>query len=102
MSRAEIIKAYRTMYRTSLQAVMYSKPARFVVRDQLRDAFRDPSGHFDMEAIRRTVLFLRSAARERGLAHNIVKNLVYMAWCQRQSEAVPYHIVLLQASQRQK
>lgn len=101
MSQAEIIKAYRAMYRAGLQAVMYSKPARFVVRDQLREAFRDRSGQFDMETIQRTVLFLRSASRERGLAHRIVKNLLYVAWGQTDQLAIPYHVRLRRAEQYQ-
>lgn len=77
MSTEEIIHAYRHLYRAALQAVCHSKPASFVVRDQLRRAFRKKEGAtFDGKAIRRTVWFLRNAARQRGMEHQIVRNLL--------------------------
>lgn len=77
MSTEEIIHAYRHLYRAALQAVCHSKPASFVVRDQLRRAFRRKEGAtFDGKAIRRTVWFLRNAARQRGMEHQIVRNLL--------------------------
>lgn len=77
MSTEEIIHAYRHLYRAALQAVCHSKPASFVVRDQLRRAFRKKEGAtFDGKAIRRTVWFLRNAATQRGMEHQIVRNLL--------------------------
>jgi hypothetical protein len=77
----EVTHAYRRLYRSLLQAVRYSAPARYVVRDQLRAAFRERSGagaaaELDGEGVKRTVWFLEAAARERGLEHKILKNLV--------------------------
>lgn len=84
-SSRELIYAYRKLYRGLLHAVQYSKPARFTARDQLRDAFRenDPST-FNRERIDRTVEFLRLAAKEKGLEHKLVKNLLYTSWSRRQ------------------
>lgn len=76
MSKEEIVHAYRHLYRAALQAVCYSKPAKFVVRDQLRQAFRRRGATFDKSGIRRTVWFLRNAARERGIEHRILRNLL--------------------------
>ena len=60
----------------------FSTPSRFVVRDQLRAAFRgDRDGRsFDGERIRRTVWFLKAAGAEAGLESRILKNLVRVAW----------------------
>lgn len=73
--------AYRHLYRALLHAVQYSSPARFVARNQLRDAFRrgDPM-QFDQHKISRTLWFLHGAAQERGLEHHILKNLLQTAY----------------------
>ena len=76
MSKEEVIHAYRQLYRAALKAVCYSKPASFVARDQLRRAFRNKSATFDGSAIRRTVWFLHNAANERGMEHQIVRNIL--------------------------
>lgn len=76
MTNLEVVHAYRSLLRAGLRAVQFSKPARFVVRDQLRDGFRERGATLDGERVRRTVLFLGAAAREAGLEHRILKNLV--------------------------
>ncbi len=80
-SPQELIHAYRHLYRALLHAVQFSKPARFVVRDQLRTAFRrdDPKG-FNQQRISNTLVFLDGAARERGLEHRILRNLIYTSF----------------------
>ena len=85
-SSTELIHAYRHLFRGLLHAVQYSKPARFTARDQLRDAFRrqDPST-FNKDRVERTVQFLGLAAREAGLEHKLVKNLLYTSWCRRRA-----------------
>jgi hypothetical protein len=83
-SKLDIIHAYRRLLRGALQAVQYSSPARFVVRDQVRAAFREaPSSSssssargFDAGVAKRTAWFLEAAARDRGVEHRVVKNLV--------------------------
>lgn len=76
MAQEEVLHAYRHLYRAALRAVCYSQPASITVRDQLRRAFRNRTGTFDMRTVRRTVWFLNNAARERGTEHKIVKSLL--------------------------
>lgn len=72
----QVIHAYRNLYRHLLKAVQYARPNRFIARDQLRKAFREPGAQLDPEGIKRTVWFLQAAAKERGLEHRILKNLL--------------------------
>jgi hypothetical protein len=75
-SSCDIIHAYRSLYRTALHAVRYSRPARYVIRDRLRRAFRDSEpSDFEPKRIANTILFLEAAAQDRGLEHRVVKNL---------------------------
>lgn len=78
MSNQEIIHAYRHLYRAALRAVCYSQPASTVARNQLRGAFRHKHATFDERAIRRTVWFLKNAAKDTGIEHKIVKNLLFV------------------------
>lgn len=75
-SKLDITHAYRHLYRGLLRAVQYSAPARYVARDQLRAAFRERNAALDHEGVKRTVWFLEAAAKERGLEHKILKNLI--------------------------
>ncbi|KAH8811776.1 hypothetical protein F5884DRAFT_289614 [Xylogone sp. PMI_703] len=85
-----IIYAYRHLYKALLHAVQYSKPARYVGRDKLRHAFRkDNLSNFDPVKIERTIEFLQIAARERGLEHRIVKNLLHTAYWKSHSTKTP-------------
>lgn len=87
----QVLHAYRGLYRAGLHAVQYSKPNRYVLRDQLRKAFRkeDPAT-FDQQKIDNTIEFLQIAARERGLEHKIVKNLLTTAlWEKSSSHKLP-------------
>ncbi|KAG0646200.1 hypothetical protein D0Z07_8368 [Hyphodiscus hymeniophilus] len=73
-----VIQAYRHLYRGILHAV------QFTARDQLRDAFRKGDlSTFDQERVNRTVGFLKIAARERGLEHQLVKSLIHTAYWRR-------------------
>ncbi|PVH84592.1 DUF1763-domain-containing protein [Cadophora sp. DSE1049] len=83
----ELIHAYRQLYRGLLHAVQFSKPSRYLARDQLRNAFRkgDPAS-FDPQKVTRTVGFLKYAAQERGLEHRIVKNLFLTKYWERREE----------------
>lgn len=83
-SPQEITHAYRHLYRGLLRAVQFSKPARYVARDQLRKAFRtEDSSSFNQEKIDRTVEFLGFAAKEAGLEHRIVRNLLHTAYWEK-------------------
>jgi hypothetical protein len=72
----EVIHAYRALYRGLLQAVQYSAPARYVARDQLRAAFRERGAVFNAPGIARTLEFLGYAARDNGLEHRVLRNLL--------------------------
>jgi hypothetical protein len=75
-SNQQVIHAYRHLYRSALQAVQYARPNRFIARDQLRSAFRERGAQMDPEGVKRTIWFLQAAAKEKGLEHKIVKNLL--------------------------
>lgn len=92
MATQEVIHAYRHLYRGLLHAVRFSAPARYIARDQLRRAFREPvtistsatstttrSPVLDPEAVKRTIWFLQAAAKDRGLEHKVLKNLLKVA-----------------------
>lgn len=76
MAQEEVLHAYRHLYRAALRAVCFSQPASTVIRDQLRRTFRDKTSTFNRHAVRRTVWFLKNAARERGTEHKVLKNLI--------------------------
>ncbi|KAJ4255597.1 hypothetical protein NW762_009594 [Fusarium torreyae] len=75
-SKTQIIHTYRHMYRNLLRAVQHTSPARWVARDQIRAAFREPGAVFDEKATKRTMWFLEAAAKETGMEHRILKNLI--------------------------
>lgn len=75
-SNLDILHAYRHLYRSLLRAVQYATPARLAARSQLRAAFRDRDAVWDAEGTKRTRWFLEAAAKERGLEHRILKNLL--------------------------
>lgn len=83
MSNVAVVHAYRHLYRHSLRAIQFSKPARYTLRDRLRLAFRKGSStDFLPEKIENTIEFLKYATRENGLEHKIVKNLLFVWWTQ--------------------
>lgn len=90
MSSQEIVHAYRHLYRGLLHAVQFSNMARDPVRTTLREAFRDRKGTFDAQAVKRTLWFLDAAAKERGLEHKILKNLVRMA--RQRQKSMPWKL----------
>lgn len=83
MKKSDVRLWYRCLYRSALRAVQFSSPARYVVRDQLRSAFRNDTIP-DSHTLQRTNWFLQTAAVERGLEHKILKNLIRVA--QQKSE----------------
>lgn len=88
LSKSEIRLAYRQMYKHLLRAVQYSKPARFLVKDRVRKAFRNSGPEsYDATRFARTLEFLDGAAKVRGLEHRILKNLMHVWWEQRK---LPY------------
>ncbi|RSL72661.1 hypothetical protein CEP54_000604 [Fusarium duplospermum] len=106
-ARLEAIHAYRRLYRCLLKAVQYTLPARFVVRDQLRSAFREPGAKYNARGIQRTIWFLEAAAKEKGMEHRILKNLIrvqlrrgyYKSWQPMKGETSPMGLVKMTAYQ---
>lgn len=83
-SRHELLLAYRSLYKTSLHAVRYSSPAKYVLRDRLRRAFRDShASDFDAKRIKNTIKFLKAAASDTGIEHKVLKNLSLVWYAER-------------------
>ncbi|KAF3032738.1 hypothetical protein E8E11_001502 [Didymella keratinophila] len=62
---------------------MFSKPARYTLRDRLRWAFRKgTASDFDQQKIANTLEFLQYATKQNGLEHKILKNLLLAWWHQ--------------------
>lgn len=80
MAEIEVIHAYRHLYRGLLRAVQFSKPARFIARDQLRTAFREKKATLDSRGVSRTLRFLDAAAKARGMEHRVLKNLLLISF----------------------
>lgn len=80
-STLHILQSYRHLYRHALHAVQYAVPPRYVVRDELRRAFRSGlAADFNREKVDKTVAFLQSATEKTGMAHKILKNLIHVSW----------------------
>jgi hypothetical protein len=80
-NQREITTAYRHLLRHALRAVQYSKPARYVIRDRLRDSFRNNAADtFDATKLDRTLQFLQAATSSKGLAHKMLKNFNHVWW----------------------
>lgn len=76
MSSTEILHSYRHLYRNLIRGVNDARRARKVAVNQLRLAYRDPKGVYDKKATNRTIGFLKLAAKENGIEHRILKNLI--------------------------
>ena len=94
-SKQEIVRSYRQLYRQSLHAVQYAVPARYTVRILLRNAYRaGNAADFDAQKINNTLTFLNGAAKERGLEHKILKNLLH-TWYWRVDNKRPIRTCVL-------
>lgn len=81
-------EAYRNMLRRSYKAVAYAQPAKTTVRNLLRASFRDPNGTLDPKLLNRMGWFLHNAAKENGLEHRIVKNLLLVKFWKDHNEYI--------------
>ncbi|KAI1008155.1 hypothetical protein K3495_g52 [Podosphaera aphanis] len=83
--------AYRHLYRGLLHAVQYSKPARYIARDELRTAFRkEDASNFDPLRVSRTIEFLGLAAKYAGMEHRMVKNILHTKyWIKNNAQYKP-------------
>jgi hypothetical protein len=80
-SNLSAVQAYRHLYRGALHAVQFSKPARYTIRDQVRNAFRRGQPEdLNQQKIAKTLEFLHGATQQSGLEHKILKNLLQTAW----------------------
>lgn len=85
-SRYDIVKSYRDLYRSALRAVQFSSPSRYTLKSQIRLAYRsNDTESFNPTKIENTLLFLRYAAKERGLEHRLLKTLLHVWWWQEKS-----------------
>lgn len=85
-SKHDIVKSYRDLYRSALWAVQYSSPARYVLKSHLRLAYRsNHASSYNLPKINNTLVFLKHAAKEKGLEHRLLKNLLHVWWWQEQS-----------------
>lgn len=84
ISKLDIIHAYRHLLRAGLRAVCFSKPSRYIIRDVLRDGFRDKNAVFEKDKVERTILFLEMAQKA-GFEHKLLKNLTRVSWERRVS-----------------
>lgn len=107
MAKQAVLHAYRHVLRHSLRAIQFSKPARYTLRDRLRWAFRKgTASDFDQQKITNTVEFLQYAAKQNGLEHKILKNLLLVWWHQdkggrtRTKSKSRYVLLLLYQSHR--
>ena len=89
MTTNEVLQAYRSLWRASHKAVRFAKPARYQVRDILRQSFRtEPASSFNQERVLNTCRFFKSAQTHNGIEHKIVKNLLLIRWWR---EHQPHH-----------
>lgn len=76
-----IHSAYRQLLKTSLQAVRFSTPARYQIRNIIREAFRDSSSStFNERQIKNTVAFLEQAREHNGFEHKILRNILHVRY----------------------
>ncbi|ORY64390.1 uncharacterized protein BCR38DRAFT_485548 [Pseudomassariella vexata] len=94
MVNSQTIHAYRHLYRGLLHAVQFSKPARYVARDQLRKAFREKNAVLDPRGVGRTLRFLDAAAKARGLEHAVLKNLLTVAFWRYYHRRPSWHFMM--------
>ena len=89
-THSEIIVAYRHLYQHGLRAVQYSAPARYTLRDRLRDAFRkgNPSDFSNLR-VANTVELLKGATREKGIEHRIIKTLLFVWYYEKSTIQLP-------------
>lgn len=80
---------YRAFVRLGLRAVSYKAPQRYIYMDVLRRRFLHGDSHIDMEALDRTVNFMRAAADYNGMESRIIHTLIRTEYGRRQVYASP-------------
>ncbi|KAG4305328.1 hypothetical protein PORY_001498, partial [Pneumocystis oryctolagi] len=69
----ELRSLYRQFWRIGHQAVHHAIPAKYAIRDKIREAFRAPLP--SMQKIHNTLEFLTRASKKKSPEHAILKNL---------------------------
>ena len=88
MSKLEVVRAYRHLYRSGLHAIHYAKPARYVLKGRLEEAFRTgTTSDYDERRIKNTIRFLDNAVQTRQMEHKVLKNLLAVRWWEGRSNA---------------
>ncbi|CAF9910976.1 MAG: hypothetical protein GOMPHAMPRED_007255 [Gomphillus americanus] len=80
--------AYRHLYKSALRAVAYSVPARYIIKAELRKAFRTGGGSavdYDATRIANTVEFFNQASKANWIEHKILKNLIHVRYWEREN-----------------
>lgn len=81
MSKLEVLHAYRRLFKLSQRAILNARPARYQVRDIIRNAFRsEPRSSFNPRRVENTAYFLTRARNYNGFEHKILKNLLFIRW----------------------
>ncbi|KJZ80274.1 hypothetical protein HIM_00124 [Hirsutella minnesotensis 3608] len=97
--RTDILHGYRHLHRALMQAVQFQAPWRFVARDQLREAFRERGASWSASGAQRTLWFLQAAAREKGIEHKVLKNLLRVRQ-ERINEGKAWRLVLHESKKK--
>ena len=80
MDKGYIRSLYRRLWRAGHYAVQNRAPAKYIVRQKLRHAFRTETEIPNAREIANTETFLRTAGRRRGVENNIVRTLCQVDW----------------------
>ena len=93
MTDKEIIQAYRHLYRAALLATHRASPAKHVIRERIRTAFRtEPRESFDQQRVKNTKAFLDRALKDAGMEHRILKNLLHVRYWQHHARESPHGV----------
>jgi len=85
-STQEVVRSYRGLYRQGLHAVQYATPSRYTLKTLIENSYRaGVAADFNAQAIENTRTFLQCAAKEKGLEHRILKNLLHTWWWEARS-----------------
>lgn len=77
VEKTQIIHAYRHLFQHALRAVQFSSPARHVIRERMRRAFRRGNrADFDQKRVNNTIEFLYGAARPKTLESRVLRSLL--------------------------
>ncbi len=87
MTDQAVIHAYRHLYRNALRATHRSSPAKHVIRETIRTAFRvEPAFTFSLQRVKNTEDFLKRAENDTGMEHRILKNLLHVRYWQHHAK----------------